>query len=100
MKDSPTAIFTCNDLMAFGVMRYASEIGVGVPDKLSVVGFDDIYLSTYSNPPLTTIKQPRMEMGEEAVHYLIVRMKDHEKLSRKILLQASLIKRSSAKPLV
>ena len=100
MKNPPTAIFTCNDLMAFGVMRHASEIGVGVPDRLSVVGFDDIYLSTYSNPPLTTIKQPRLEMGEEAVNTLIMRMKDHEKLSRKILLQASLIKRSSAKLLV
>ena len=96
----PTAIFTCNDLMAFGVIHAASEVGINIPDKLSLVGFDDIYLSTYSNPQLTTIKQPRLEMGEDAVHFLTLRMKDHEKLSRKIVLNASLVIRSSTKTLV
>jgi len=95
MNNPPTAIFACNDLMAFGVIHAASEHGIAVPDKLSLVGFDDIYLSTYSNPTLTTIKQPRLEMGKDAVHSLIMRMKDHEKLSRKIILNAALIKRSS-----
>jgi LacI family transcriptional regulator len=99
MKIPPTAIFACNDLMAFGVIHAASEFGVEVPEKLSIVGFDDIYLSTYSNPPLTTIKQPRLEMGEDAVHFLTLRMKDHGKLSRKITLNASLVKRASTKAL-
>jgi len=97
IKNTPSAIFACNDLMAFGVIHAASEHGVIIPEKLSLVGFDDIYLSTYSNPTLTTIKQPRIEMGEDAVHSLIMRMKDHEKLSRKIILNATLIKRSSTK---
>ncbi|MBU1569339.1 MAG: LacI family transcriptional regulator [Proteobacteria bacterium] len=97
MKNPPSAIFSCNDLMAFGVIHAASELGVIIPEKLSLVGFDDIYLSTYSNPTLTTIRQPRLEMGEDAVHSLIMRMKDHEKLSRKIILSAALVVRSSTK---
>jgi LacI family transcriptional regulator len=100
LKEPPTAVFACNDLMAYGVVHAASERGLKVPDDLSVVGFDDIYLSTYFNPPLTTIKQPRIEMGEEAVNSLILRMKDHERYARSILLKAELIKRSSTKRLV
>ncbi len=99
LNSRPTAIFACNDLMAFGVIHAATEAGINIPEELSLIGFDDIYLSTYCNPQLTTIKQPRMEMGEDAVHFLISRMKDHEKLSRKIVLNASLIIRSSTKPI-
>jgi len=95
MNPRPTAIFACNDLMAFGVIRAVTESGMNVPQDLSIVGFDDIYLSTYINPPLTTIKQPRLEMGQEAVNSLILRMKDHERYSRSILLNTELIIRSS-----
>ncbi len=97
MDDPPTAIFACNDLMAYGVMRAAVEKGINCPDDLSVVGFDDIYLSTYINPPLTTIKQPRIEMGEEAVFSLIQRLKNPDRLARNIILEADLVIRSSTK---
>lgn len=98
-NDPPTAIFACNDLMAFGVIHAATEKNVTVPKKLSIVGFDDIYLSTYSNPPLTTIKQLRLEMGDEAVNALVLRMKNPDRPARSILLHANLVKRSSSMPL-
>ena len=97
--DPPTAIFACNDLMALGAMHAASERNINIPRQLSIVGFDDIYLSTYSNPPLTTIKQPRLEMGEEAVNALVLRMKTPDRSARSILLQAELVVRSSTMPL-
>ena len=97
--DPPTAIFACNDLMAFGVIHAAAERNINIPRQLSIVGFDDIYLSTYSNPPLTTIKQPRHEMGDEAVNALVLRMKNPDRSARSILLQADLVVRSSTMPL-
>jgi len=99
VADPPTAIFACNDLMAYGVIHAATERKIHVPEHLSIVGFDDIYLSTYSNPPLTTIKQPRLEMGDEAVNALVLRMKNPERPARSILLNAELVVRSSTMPL-
>jgi LacI family transcriptional regulator len=99
LDDPPTAIFACNDLMAFGITHAARERDMLVPRDLSVVGFDDIYLSTYSNPPLTTIKQPRLEMGDEAVNALVLRIKNPDRPARSILLHAELVVRSSTMPL-
>lgn len=99
LEDPPTAIFACNDLMAFGISHAARERDMLVPRDLSVVGFDDIYLSTYSNPPLTTIKQPRLEMGDEAVNALVLRIKNPDRPARSILLHAELVVRSSTMPL-
>ncbi len=58
-SDIPSAVFVCNDLMAIGALRAAHESGVRVPDELSIVGFDDIELSAYTSPALTTVAQPR-----------------------------------------
>lgn len=95
LKKPPTAIFACNDLMAFGVIHAISEEGLNVPKDISLVGFDDIYLSTYVNPPLTTIRQPRIEMGREVVKSLINRIKNNVQISRSVVLSAELIVRSS-----
>lgn len=95
LENPPTAIFACNDLMAYGVIHAFTEAEYSIPQDLSLVGFDDIYLSTYVNPPLTTIRQPRIEMGREAVNSLIKRMKNNVHFSRSILLSAELIVRSS-----
>jgi LacI family transcriptional regulator len=95
LKDPPTAIFACNDLMAFGVNHAITEAGYSIPQDFSLVGFDDIYLSTYVNPPLTTIRQPRIEMGREAIDCLLMRIKDNVHYSRSVSLSAELIVRSS-----
>lgn len=76
VADPPTAVFTCNDLMAIGVIRAASELGRRVPDDLALVGFDDIELASYTIPPLTTISQPIDRMGDLAARTLIQRIEE------------------------
>ena len=66
-----TAVFAANDAMAFGVIRAARERGLKVPDDLSVVGFDNVEMATIMEPALTTIHQPKYEMGEAAVEILL-----------------------------
>ncbi len=71
-KDNPpTAILCGNDLMAIGVMEAASELGLKVPDELSVMGYDDQELARYTHPPLSTLVLPNYEMGQRAAEALI-----------------------------
>jgi DNA-binding LacI/PurR family transcriptional regulator len=71
LPDPPTAVFCYNDMQAYGAMRAARERGVRVPADISIVGFDDLFLSSYTDPPLTTIRQPKQEMGREAAGILL-----------------------------
>ena len=66
-----TAIFAANDIMAFGAIRALAEAGRRIPADVSVIGFDDIELAAIINPPLTTIHQPKYEIGEAAVEILL-----------------------------
>lgn len=66
-----TAIFAANDVTAFGVMRAVHEAGLRIPEDLSLVGFNNIELADVVNPPLTTIHQPKYEMGQAAVEILL-----------------------------
>ena len=70
----PTAVLAMSDVLAIGVMRTARELGLGVPVDLSVVGFDDIELAQYTDPPLTTVHQPGRQKGEAAMRILIDRL--------------------------
>lgn len=67
----PTAIFTYNDWTAIGVLHALKRRGLGVPGDMSVVGFDDIEFASYTDPPLTTIRQPKDEMGRLAIRMLV-----------------------------
>lgn len=69
--DPPTAVFACNDLLALGIMRAAWDLGIKIPDELAVVGFDDIDMAKYTHPRLTTVRQPKFEMGQIAAKFLI-----------------------------
>ena len=69
--ERPTAIFAGNDLMAIGCIGAASSMGLRVPQDLSVVGFDDIALAAYTNPPLTTVAQPSELMGRGMAELLL-----------------------------
>src|SRR4029078_563078 len=64
--DRPTAIFTANDVMALGVYQAARQAGVRIPEDLSVVGFDDLPVVSWVDPPLTTVHQPLIEMAAAA----------------------------------
>ncbi len=67
VPEHPTAIIGFNDLIAIGALHAVRSVGLNVPDDVSVVGFDDIYLSLHTNPPLTTVAQPKYRMGQLAM---------------------------------
>ena len=71
LADPPTAIITATDQIAIGALHAAHALGVSIPRQVSIVGFDDIPLSEYTAPPLTTISQPLGEMAELAVSLAI-----------------------------
>ncbi len=67
----PTAVLAMSDAMAIGALRAARELGLRVPADLSIVGFDDLDVAQYTDPPLTTVHQPNRAKGEEAVRLLL-----------------------------
>ncbi len=67
----PTAVLASNDLTAIGAMGAIAEMGLRVPGDISVIGFDDIQLSAFTMPPLTTVRLPRAEIAEKAFHALL-----------------------------
>ena len=91
----PTAIFACNDLLAIGVVHSAAAHKIRVPQDLSVVGFDDITLARYIVPPLTTVKQPMREIGEQALECMTEKIKNPNKACRTITLNVRLEERQS-----
>jgi LacI family transcriptional regulator len=93
--DPPTAIFACNDMMAIGTLRAASETGRRVPADLAIVGFDNIELAAYTAPPLTTVGQPILDMGRISAGLIIERIKDRTLPPRCETLPAALVIRDS-----
>jgi LacI family transcriptional regulator len=94
----PSAIFACNDLMAIGVMSAAMEMGLRIPADLSVVGFDDVALASFTNPALTTVSQPKYEMGTLAFSVLLERIQNYDMPPRRRLLDTDLLIRKSTAP--
>lgn len=72
----PTAIFAASDPIAIGAMRAAYEHGYQIPGDISIMGFDDINVASFSNPPLTTVHAPAEFMGEYAAHFISMLSKD------------------------
>ncbi len=71
----PTAIFCMADAIAMVTLRLARRLGLALPEQLSVIGYGNSALSTYADPPLTTIAQPFSEMGRHAVQRLLIHIK-------------------------
>ena len=95
-KDNlPTAIFAQNDRMAMGVMRAARDVNLNVPDKLSVIGVDDMPLSSYFDPPLTTMRQDMPRIGQEATRILLDIIHKKSSAPRELKLSAQLVVRQS-----
>lgn len=94
LADPPTAIFASNDVSAIEAIRVATARGLRVPRDLSVVGFDDIPAAASATPPLTTVRQPLVDMGRAAVD-LLVRMieddagPDHVRMPSELIVRAS-----------
>ncbi|MET3116177.1 LacI family transcriptional regulator [Undibacterium sp. GrIS 1.8] len=98
LPNRPTAIFASNDLMAIGGLCAAQQAGMRIPDELSVVGYDDIALASFSTPPLTTIAQPKYEIGVLTARVLVNRILNAELPFRREMLQTELIMRQSTGP--
>ena len=101
MQHRPTAVFCASDQVAFGLISTLSAAGVHVPRDLSVVGFDDIELSEYYVPALTTIRQFRQTLGARAARLLLERLNGSgpvEMDSREVLVDVDLIVRDSTAP--
>ena len=93
-----SAIFAQNDRMAVGAVRALQEAGLRVPDDVSVIGFDDIPLVSYFEPPLTTLRQPMKESGRQAARLLIETIQSSDHPPEEILIHARLIERASCAP--
>lgn len=93
-----TAIFCASDTMALGVIKAAKELGLFVPEQLSVVGFDDIPTAAYFQPPLTTIGQNMYQLGYEAANLLMGMLKSEESPKFNILQNEFILRSSTAKP--
>jgi DNA-binding LacI/PurR family transcriptional regulator len=74
LRDRPTAVLARNDFAAMGVLCAARDLGLRVPADLAVCGFDNVSLSAYTTPPLTTVDQPKFDQGCQAAQFLLDRM--------------------------
>jgi DNA-binding LacI/PurR family transcriptional regulator len=98
LPDRPTAIFAGNDLQALGVYQAAAEARLHIPEDLSVVGFDDLPVATWVGPPLTTVRQPLVQMAVAAAR-LALRLANGEHPSQtRVELATELIVRESTAP--
>lgn len=93
--EQPTAVMMGSDPMAVGALKALQEHGVKVPERMAVVGFDDIEVSAYLNPPLTTVRVHAELMGKTAVQLLLERIEGRE-AAMHVKVNTSLIVRESS----
>ncbi|HYH90515.1 MAG TPA: LacI family DNA-binding transcriptional regulator [Solirubrobacteraceae bacterium] len=98
LDEPPTAIVAAADLTAIGAIRAAVEAGLEVPRDLSVVGFDDIQLAEYLQPPLTTLRQAKSSLGAEAGRALVSHIEGEHDVPAAVTLPVELVVRASTTP--
>lgn len=96
LPEPPQAVFVGNDAMAVGVYQALYQAGLNIPRDVAVIGYDDIELAAYMTPPLTTIHQPKDELGELAIDVLIHRMAQPGQKQQRVQLTPELVVRGSA----
>jgi LacI family transcriptional regulator len=94
-SDAPTAIFATNDIVAIGAWRKFVEIGVRVPEDVSLMGFDDIEMSRLLIPPLTTVRQDKVALGREAAELLLSVLGGDRRPAQQMLIPPQLVVRES-----
>ncbi len=97
-KDRPTAVVVANDLMALGAMQEFKAAGLRVPQDISIIGFDDISFASLSEPALTTVFSPRVEIGRRAVEALLLTVDKPHQQGIEIKIPTSLVQRDSTAP--
>lgn len=98
LPDPPTAIFALTDVMAVGVLHAAAEMHLRVPEDLSVLGYDDIPIASYTIPPLTTVAQPIIEMGQTCVELLLHHVENPGMEAETAVLETHLVVRNTTAP--
>ena len=98
LPERPTAIFAGNDQQALGVYEAARQLGLRVPQDLSIVGFDDLPVARWVSPPLTTVRQPLAEMGRTAAAMLGDLIEGRSLTTRRVELSTELVVRESTAP--
>jgi LacI family repressor for deo operon, udp, cdd, tsx, nupC, and nupG len=95
LSERPTAVFAASDTLALGAMAGIRDRGLKIPDDFSLAGFDDVEVSAYCNPPLTTVRVPAYEIGQMAMKILLQMIEDPSLPLRQYCLDTSLVVRSS-----
>jgi LacI family transcriptional regulator len=98
LEDRPTAVFAASDQMAMGVYEAARRAGLRVPDELSVVGFDDLPQARWASPPLTTVRQPLVDMGRMAARMALRLVEGEPVETPRVELATELVVRDSTVP--
>lgn len=96
LDNPPTAIFATNDLIAYGIIRTLQERKIKIGKEISVIGFNDLFYSSMTWPPLTTIRQPLFEMGQEAFRLLNNEMNNETAPVGKFYLSVNMVKRGTS----
>lgn len=98
LPQKPTAIFCHSDTIALGALHQLKQMGLRVPEDVSLIGFDDIQSVQYCDPPLTTVAQPSYQVGQQAMLLLIEQLQGQTKSRRSYLLESTLVIRNSTAP--
>lgn len=98
MDDRPTAVMAANDLMAIGVINGLAAEGLRVPEDISVCGFDDLWFSEVFNPPLTTVRIPKRQIGQLAAQWLMDMLSGKKVEPKRIVYPTELVIRKSVAP--
>jgi LacI family transcriptional regulator/LacI family repressor for deo operon, udp, cdd, tsx, nupC, and nupG len=98
LPEPPTAVLACSDDLAFGALHALHDAGLVVGSDVSLVGFDDLPLAAYTQPPLTTLRQQRRVLGEQLAELLDATIRDHTIPPRGITLAPRLVVRRSSGP--
>ncbi|MDX1416148.1 MAG: LacI family DNA-binding transcriptional regulator [Candidatus Promineifilaceae bacterium] len=98
-SEPPTAVVAANDILAIGVLQEVHEVGLRIPEQLSIVGMDDIRAASATTPPLTTVAKPKYEMGRQAARFLLDRLHNRPDFGpRRHLFSGKLQRRGSTGP--
>jgi LacI family transcriptional regulator len=91
----PTGVFCANDLVALGLLQQATSAGVRVPEDLAIVGYDDIDFAAAAAVPLTSVRQPRAELGRTAARLLLAEAEDPTHVHEQVVFEPELVARRS-----
>ncbi len=95
----PDAVFVCNDYVAFHVAEVADSLGLNIPEDMAIVGFDNVASTDYFGVPLTTLEQPRFEIGATAAKLLLDRIAGQRtQPGERIIIPTKLVVRRSSGP--